>query len=194
MVQYSETSLELFEDLGLPSDYSNTALELLERGESRFIRDLRVNVKNVLASDHLSEKETALTGLAIAVNQNNEALRQFFRNRASDLGATDAEIGEAVACTALLASNNVLYRFRHFSPKESYQQFPARIKMNIMRKPVLGKEFFELISLAVSAVNGCEMCVNAHEASLIELGSSEERIWDSVRLASTIVSLGKLIY
>jgi lipoyl-dependent peroxiredoxin subunit D len=39
----------------------------------------------------------------------------------------------------------------------------TRIKMNIMMKPVTGKEFFELMSLTISAVNGCEMCVNAHE-------------------------------
>jgi alkyl hydroperoxide reductase subunit D len=84
--------------------------------------------------------------------------------------ATDAaEIGEAVGCASLLASNNVFYRFRHFTQKEKYTQIPARIRMQLMMKPVTGKEFFELMSLAVSAVNGCEMCVNAHEDSLIKL-------------------------
>jgi alkyl hydroperoxide reductase subunit D len=66
--------------------------------------------------------------------------------------------------------------------------------MNIMARPVTGKEFFELISLAVSAVNGCEMCVKAHEASLIELGAREERIFEAVRLAAVITSLSKVIY
>jgi AhpD family alkylhydroperoxidase len=56
----------------------------------------------------------------------------------------------------------------------------------------LGKEFFELISLAVSAVNGCEMCVRSHEQSLRALGASEERIFDAVRLASVMESLVKL--
>jgi alkyl hydroperoxide reductase subunit D len=65
--------------------------------------------------------------------------------------------------------------------------------MNTMMKPVLGKEFFELISLAVSAVNGCELCVNAHEHSLVELGTSEERIWESIRIASIVTSAGKLL-
>jgi alkyl hydroperoxide reductase subunit D len=65
--------------------------------------------------------------------------------------------------------------------------------MNIMVKPILGKEFFELTSLAISAVNGCEMCVNAHENSLIELGTKEERVFDTVRLSSIIVSLSKVI-
>ncbi|RZM18976.1 MAG: T9SS type B sorting domain-containing protein [Pedobacter sp.] len=57
-----------------------------------------------------------------------------------------------------------------------------------------GKEFFELLSLAVSAVNGCEMCVNAHEDSLIKLGTTEERIFDAVRIASLVTATGKVIF
>jgi alkyl hydroperoxide reductase subunit D len=78
--------------------------------------------------------------------------------------------------------------------KEKYNETPARIKMNIMARPVGGKEFFELISLAVSAVNGCEMCVKAHESSLIELGSKEEKIFEAVRLAAVITSVSKVIF
>jgi len=63
-----------------------------------------------------------------------------------------------------------------------------------MVKPVTGKEFFELLSLAVSAINGCEMCVNAHEDSFIKLGTTEERIFDAVRIASLVTATGKIIY
>ena len=66
---------------------------------------------------------------------------------------------------------------------------PAGIKMNIMMNPVLGKELFELISLAVSAVNGCESCVNSHEESVRKFGSSENRIFDAIRLASVVRGL-----
>jgi alkyl hydroperoxide reductase subunit D len=61
--------------------------------------------------------------------------------------------------------------------------------MNIMMNPVLGKELFELISLAVSAVNGCESCVNSHEESVRKLGASEARIFDAIRLASVVRGL-----
>jgi alkyl hydroperoxide reductase subunit D len=50
-----------------------------------------------------------------------------------------------------------------------------------MMNPILGKEFFELLSLAVSALNGCELCVNAHENSLIQLGTSEASVYYAVR-------------
>lgn len=185
---------DLLEDLGLGEDYSSPAIEALVDGESRWIRDLRVNLKNVLKSDHLDAKETALLALAVAVNQKNNVLQGFFTDLAMSHEATDEEIGDATACASLLAANNVFYRFRHFVDKESYSQMPARIKMTLMAKPKLEKEFFELVSLAVSAVNGCEMCVASHEQSVLKLGSKEERVFDAIRLASIVTSLDKIVY
>lgn len=188
----NETIQELLENIGLEAN-SNFALNLLESSDSRYLRDLKVNVSNVLKSNTLTEKETALLSVSIAANAKNDELLKGFSKLAKDKEATEEEIAEAIACASLLASNNIFYRFRHFLNKESYNKMPGKIKMNIMMKPVLGKEFFELMSLAISAVNGCEMCVNAHENSLRELESTEERIWDAVRLASVITSLDKIV-
>lgn len=184
---------DLLEDLGLNGDYDSSALDILVDGDSRYVKDLRVNVKNTLKSDHISEKESALLALAIAANFKNEPLKAHFRTLAEESEATEEEIGDAVACASLLAANNVFYRFRHFIDKESYNKMSPKIKMNIMAKPKLEKEFFELISLAVSAANGCEMCVKSHERSLLKMDSSEERIFDAIRLTSVITSLDKII-
>jgi alkyl hydroperoxide reductase subunit D len=191
---YSETTQEFLEFLKLGKDYRTEALDLLEEGKSRYLADLKINFKNSFESEFLSKKEIALLGVALAVNANNTILREFFKGNARQEGASPEEIAEAVACSSLLSANNVFYRFRHFMHKEKYNEIPARIKMNIMARPVTGKEFFELVSLAVSAVNGCEMCVTSHEASLIELGAKEERIFEAVRLASVITSVSKVIY
>ena len=191
---YSESTQEFLEFLKVYNGYRTKALDLLEEGKSRYLADLKINFKNSFESDHLSKQEIALLGVALSVNGNNEILRNFFVANALAEGATSEAIGEATACASLLSANNILYRFRHFVKKEKYNGIPARIKMNVMGKPITGKEFFELISLAVSAVNGCEMCVNAHEASLIELGSKEERVFEAVRLASIITSVSKIIY
>lgn len=191
---YSETTQEFLDFLKLDKDYHTQALDLLEEGKSRYVTDLKLNFKTSFESEFLNKKEIALLGVALAVNSTHTILREFFTNNAKEEGAKAEEIAEAVGCASLLSANNVFYRFRHFVNKEKYNEIPARIKMNIMGRPVNGKEFFELMSLAVSAVNGCEMCVKAHEASLIELGAKEERIFEAVRLASVIVSLTKIVY
>lgn len=189
---YSETTQEFLEFLKLDKDYRSEALDLLEEGKSRYVADLKVNFKNSFESEYLSKKEIALLGVALAVNANHRLLREFFNNNALAEGATASEIAEAAGCASLLSANNVFYRFRHFVNKEKYNEIPARIKMNIMGRPVTGKEFFELMSLAVSAVNGCETCVKSHENSLIELGSKEERIFEAVRLAAVLTSVSKI--
>ncbi|MDB5121411.1 MAG: alkylhydroperoxidase [Sphingobacteriales bacterium] len=194
MNESTEVINELLGIVGLDATYRNDSLDLLEIGESKYLRDLKLNFNSTLASEHLSGKEIALVGLSTAVNNSNKPLIHFFTAFAQKNEATKEEIAEAVSCASLLASNNIFYRFRHFTQKEKYTQIPARIRMQIMVKPVTGKEFFELLSLAVSAINGCEMCVNAHEDSLIKLGTTEERIFDAVRIASLVTATGKVIY
>lgn len=194
MSEVTEVISEILEQIGIASDFRTPALTLLEQGESRYIRDFKLNFTSILNSEHLSTKEAALLALSVSVNNANEKLIAYYSKAASENGASAADIAEAVGCASLLASNNIFYRFRHFTQKEKYTQIPARIRMQLMMKPVTGKEFFELMSLAISALNGCEMCVNAHEDSLIKLGTTEERIFDAVRIASLITATGKVIY
>lgn len=190
----NETAIEILQELGIDTTHSNETLIQLSVAESKYLRDLKMNVKSVLTTESISPKESYLLALATATNNNNIVLINAFVNKAKSNEATDAEIAEAQACASLLAANNVFYRFRHFVDKEVYNNSPARLRMNIMMSPVLGKEFFELVSLAISAINGCEMCVKSHEQSVLANGGTEQRIWDSIRIASIITSLGKVVY
>ncbi len=194
MNESTELINEILQNLGVDTAYRTSSLALLEKGESRYLRDLKLNFTSTLTSEHLSAKECALLGLSTAINNNNALLTDFFTRYAEEQGATPAETGEASGCASLLASNNIFYRFRHFTQKEKYTQIPARIRMQLMMKPATGKEFFELMSLAISAVNGCELCVNAHEDSLIKMGTTEERVFDAVRIASLVTATGKIIF
>ncbi len=194
MNESTEIIQEILTAVELDIAYRTTSMDLLEEGQSKYLRDLKLNFISSLTSEQLSAKEIGLIGVCVAVNNNNKPLTNFYTSYAIKNGVTAEEIAEAAACASLLASNNIFYRFRHFTQKEKYGQIPARIRMQIMMKPVTGKEFFELMSLVVSAVNGCEMCVNAHEDSLIKMGTTEERIFDAVRIASLITSAGKIIF
>lgn len=193
MSNIKETTAELLEIFGL-TEIKNPALDIINQTEFKYLRDLKLNFNSTLTSEYISEKECGLLGLSVATNNQNAVLINFYKGYALKFEASEDELAEAVSCASLLASNNIFYRFRHFTQKEKYTQIPARIRMQIMMKPVTSKEFFELMSLAISAVNGCEMCVNAHEDSLIKLGCKEERIFDAVRIASLVTSVGKIIY
>jgi len=190
----TETKNDLLRDLRIDDAQKFTSLDAMVLGETKYLRDLRINLKNALGSENITIKEAYLIALAIAVNEKNRVLINSFTQIAMEHGANNAEIAEAHACASMLSVNNVFYRFRHFMKSETYNNLPAGIKMNVMMNPVLGKEFFELMSLAISAVNGCEQCVVSHEASVKKAGASDQRVFDAIRLAAIVKGLGTAIY
>ncbi len=186
----NETLSKLLDAIKVEDYTPSDNVEALSKVEARYIKDLKINVGNVVNNtQYLNKKEAAFLALATAINEKSDVLKQGFTVLAKEEGATDEEIAEVVAATSLMNANNVFYRFRHFMNKETYNSMPAGIKMSIMMNPVLGKEFFELLSLAVSSLNGCEMCVTSHEASVRQHGGSEQRIFEAVKLAAIIKSL-----
>ena len=97
-----------------------------------------------------------------------------------------AVIEDAQAAAAVMAMNNVYYRFRHLVGKPAYAQKPARLRMNRLVQPATSKVDFELFSLAVSAVNACETCIQSHEQAVLDGGLTEDHVHDAVRIAATV--------
>lgn len=183
---------ETLEGLLNTINYTSDAPQaLIDMGhiEARYLKDLKINVGNALKYESLSEKESALLALSVAINEMTKTLENALIEKAKLAGASQEEILETYACVSLLNVNNVFYRFRHFTKKEYYQTTPAGIKMTVMGNPIMGKEFFELMSLGISSLNGCELCVNSHEESLIKMGTSQQRIYDAVRLFANVKGL-----
>ena len=63
---------------------------------------------------------------------------------------------------------------------------PARLRMNVMARPGVDKATFELWSLAVSAINGCGMCMESHEKAVRQHGLTVELVQAAVRIAAVV--------
>jgi alkyl hydroperoxide reductase subunit D len=189
----NDTAIQLLQAVGINDTTLSAHLQTLATTDARYLKDLKLNVTNALGAATLNKKEAYLIGLSVALNEKQPALQAAFEKLAGQEGASDKEIAEAISCTSLMNANNVFYRFRHFVNKEFYNSTPAGIRMSIMANPVLGKEFFELLSLVISALNGCEMCVTSHEEALLKHGTGQQRIMDAVRLGAVLRSLAVLL-
>lgn len=189
----TDNALALLTEIGLTEENITGQLRVLAQTDSRYLKDLKINVTNSLNAGTFTKKEAYLLAYAVAVNEKNEVLQKAFSAFAEKEGALDKELAEIISCTSLLNANNVYYRFRHFMHDEFYNNTQAGIRMSIMANPLLGKEFFELVSLAVSALNGCELCVTSHEKTLIGHGTAKQRIHDAIRLTAVIKSLAVLL-
>jgi alkyl hydroperoxide reductase subunit D len=98
----------------------------------------------------------------------------------------------ARGAAAVMAMNNVYYRFVHLVANPEYGTMPARLRMNFIASHGVAKEEFELFSLAVSAMNGCGMCIDSHERVLLEHGVKSDTIQAAVRIAAVMKALATI--
>jgi alkyl hydroperoxide reductase subunit D len=153
-----------------------------------YARDLRLNISSVLTSQGapgLNESQLWMVAFASAMASRNAELARGVEAEATARLAP-AEIEAARSAAAIMGMNNVYYRFLHLVEDEEYAKLPARLRMNVIGSPGIPKADFELISLAVSAVNGCGKCVTAHERVLRQHDISREAVQSAVRIASVI--------
>ena len=150
-------------------------------------KDTRLNLSSVLESSSLTPEQRWGVAVACAYASRNDRLKEAVLEEAKKaLPNPEPVLEDARAAASLMGMNNVYYRFRHMVGKESYSTKRPGLRMNRMAQVQTNKVDFELVCLAVSAINGCEMCVQSHEKVVIDGGLTEDQVHDAVRIASVI--------
>lgn len=160
-------------------------LEAIRAALPEAAKDTKLNLQNVLQTESLTPAQRWGVAIASAYAARNVALREAL------IADARAEVDEAVlddarAAASVMGMNNIYYRFRHLVGKPSYSEKPARLRMNRLVNPATNKVDFELFSLAVSAINGCENCIQSHEKVVLDGGLTEDQVHDAVRIASVV--------
>jgi lipoyl-dependent peroxiredoxin subunit D len=166
----------------------STTLDLIRDSIPDYARDLKLNLGSVLTeagAPGLNDRQIWAVAVASAIASRNLAFTRALEAAAADhLDA--AHLQAARAAAAIMGMNNIYYRFLHLVEDAEYQAMPARLRMNILANPGIDKLDFELLSLAVSAVNGCGLCISSHEKKLRAHGYTREMIQSAVRIAATV--------
>jgi len=163
-------------------------LNELKSGIPDYAKDLRLNLDSVL-TEHgapgLTSKQIGLIALSSAIASRHQPLTAAIAVEAAK-SATAQELNGARTAAALMAMNNVYYRFTHLVGDEEYVTQRAGLRMNAMANPGCDKIDFELCSLAVSAINGCGKCMDSHEQTLRKHGLAAQAIQSAVRIAAVV--------
>jgi lipoyl-dependent peroxiredoxin subunit D len=149
-------------------------------------KDMKLNLSAIALSETLDADQIWGIALASAYYLREPRLRDALLADAKAAGVGDALLEDAQAAATLMGMNTVYYRFRHLVGKESYGKKPARLRMQWMMKPKTSKANFELMSLAIAALAGCEVCVKSHDASILHQGLTEEHVHDAARIAAIL--------
>jgi lipoyl-dependent peroxiredoxin subunit D len=150
-----------------------------------FAKDIRLNVGSLLNEAVLNDQRKYGLFLTCAHGTGYKPLVDAAE--AECVGRLSPEAAQAArAAAAVMAMNNIYYRFTHLAGNQEYRNLPAKLRMNVIGQPGIDKVDFELFSLAVSAINGCGMCIDAHEAVLKKAGVTAEVIQAAVRIAAVV--------
>ncbi|HYM41244.1 MAG TPA: carboxymuconolactone decarboxylase family protein [Steroidobacteraceae bacterium] len=170
-------------------------LETIRESLPAYARDLQLNLGSVLTTagaPGLDERQIWAVALASALASRNAAFsRELAALAASHLDA--AHVTAAHAAAAIMGMNNVYYRFLHLVEDPEYAKLPARLRMSVIGSPGIAKADFELLALAVSAINGCGSCVAAHERQLRQHGLGREAVQSAVRIAATVHAVARVL-
>lgn len=160
-----------------------------------FAKDIRLNLSNVLKEDPNSGLGLAqVYGIALscAYATRHHAVIKAIEGEAASILSVE-EVNAAKAAATIMAMNNVYYRFLHLVHDEEYQKMPAGLRMNVIGNPGIDKITFELYSLAVSAINGCGMCMESHAAAVTGHGITKQGVQHTVRIAAVVTAAAQAL-
>ncbi|MGP8231208.1 MAG: carboxymuconolactone decarboxylase family protein [Methylovirgula sp.] len=163
------------------------SLDALKNQIADFAKDVRLNLSSMGSDETLTPVQKYGLFVACGIASRNPQVRQALVAEAAQ-HIDETALNAAKAAAAIMGMNNVYYRFLHLASNEEFRTMPAKLRMNIIANPGVAKVDFELWSLAVSAINGCGTCIDAHEAELRKAGVGSPAIQTAVRFAAIIQS------
>jgi alkyl hydroperoxide reductase subunit D len=148
-------------------------------------KDIRLNLGALANETLLTEQQKWGAFFAAALASRNSAVIRAIAAETKD--KLTAEAANAVkSAAAIMAMNNIYYRATHLMHEKEYAGMRANLRMNVLANPGVDKADFELWEFAVSAVNGCGGCLDAHEKASRKAGLSAEQVQTALRIASVV--------
>ncbi|MEU7766127.1 carboxymuconolactone decarboxylase family protein [Nocardia sp. NPDC049190] len=167
------------------------SIENLKNSLPEYAKDLKLNLSSIARTTVLNQQQLWGTLLAAAAaTRSTTTLREIGEEAAGVLSAE--AYNAALGAASIMGMNNVFYRGKSFLGGR-YDDLRAGLRMQIIGTPGVDKVDFELWSFAVSSVNGCAHCLEAHEHTLREAGVSREVIFESLRAAAIVAGVGQAV-
>lgn len=147
--------------------------------------DLRRNLGSVIGSSPLPARRVWGAALTCAVAaRNGEVIAHIAQSAREHL--PEEAMTAAAAAASIMAMTNVYYRAKHLMGDPGYAELPARLSMRVTARPGVDKVDFKFWALAVSAMNGCGVCVETHEKVLRAAGVDRGAIHEALRIAAVV--------
>ena len=163
-------------------------IDQLKEKLPEYAKDIRLNLSNLfgnVAQSGLTDTQFYGTALAVAYSLQQSEMVAAIKNESGSAVTSELDTAAKTAAT-LMAMNNVYYRFVHLAEDAEFATMPANLRMNGLRSHGVSQVDFELFALAISAINGCGLCISSHLQQLLQQGVSKVGMQTGIRLAATL--------
>jgi lipoyl-dependent peroxiredoxin subunit D len=161
------------------------SLDALRDALPDYAKDIKLNLGALANETLLNDQQKWGAFLASAYGAGEPRVVAAFNAEAETRLTPEARTA-AKSAAAIMAMNNVYYRALHLMQNDEYRTLRAGLRMNVLANPGVDKADFELWSLAVSAINGCGMCLDSHEDELRKRGLANTQIQAALRIAAVV--------
>jgi alkyl hydroperoxide reductase subunit D len=169
------------------------SLDTLRETLPAYAKDLSLNLSSLANETLLKDQQKWGCFVASAYAVGVTAVVRAVNAAAAEAGLSEAAATAAKSAAAIMGMNNVYYRSLYLLSNPEYRTMPARLRMNVLANPGVDKCDFELWSTAVSAVNGCGMCLDAHEAELRKHCLPAPQVQAALRIAAVISAVSRVV-
>lgn len=157
-----------------------------------YAKDISLNLSSLASETILSDQQKWGTFLASAHAIGVAPVVRAIEAQAATVLSPEA-MNAAKAAAAIMGMNNIYYRSLHLMKNHEYTTLPARLRMNVLANPGVEKMDFELWSTAVSAINGCGACLDAHEGELRNHGIANTQVQAALRIGAVVHAASRII-
>ncbi len=157
-----------------------------------YAKDISLNLGSLASETVLNDQQKWGTFLASAHAIGVAPVVKAIEAAAAEHLSPEA-MSAAKSAAAIMGMNNIYYRSLHLMHNNDYTTLPARLRMNVLANPGVDKIDFELWSTAVSAINGCGACLDAHEGELKKHMVPAVQIQAALRIAAVVHAVSRIV-
>ena len=168
------------------------SLEALRNALPEYAKDQKLNLGSLATETALTPQQRAGTFVASALASRNPTVIKEIVGEFGPQLSPEA-LNAAKTAASIMGMNNIYYRSLHLMKNQEYTTIPARLRMNVIANPGVDKMDFELWSTAVSAINGCGACLDAHESELRKHGVPATQVQAALRIGAVVHAASRII-
>jgi alkyl hydroperoxide reductase subunit D len=169
-------------------------LENLLNQLPEYSKDIKINMQNLINENnqYLHIKQLIGCFLACSLTTKNQKLIDVAKNEALAI-LSENEINAIKIASTLMSMTNIYYRFTHIIDDNEYLQMQTGLRMRMLIEHKIDKVDFEIYCLAVSIINGCKTCIDAHTHQLRNSGLNKTQIQMIAKISAVIHALAQVL-